>query len=79
MQALVSISVIVQNNVIDYIAGAQSFFGAPIPAFNTLHIPIIIGDPLDGCSKPKGKSYLNKIALVRRGGCPFIKKAHNLS
>jgi len=60
-------------------AGAQSFFGVPIPAHNTLHVPIIISDPLDGCSKLKGKSYMHKMVLLRRGGCPFIKKAHNLS
>ena len=78
VQSLVSVSVIVQNTVVDYIAGAQSFFGSPIPALNTLHVPIVLSDPLDGCSKLKGKTYNHQMALVRRGGCPFIKKAHNL-
>lgn len=40
-------------------------------------LPIVVAKPADACS-PIENNVQGKIVLVRRGGCPFVKKAENI-
>lgn len=53
-----------------------SHFGVMIPHEN-VSTPVVVASPSEACS-PIENDVRGKVVLVRRGGCPFVKKAEEV-